>query len=249
MPFLGLSTAVWGAIFLVIGIAGLVLKVKFAQQIARINPIFPVNTTLLILCVLGIFFGGIAMIVGVVSGIAEKAEIIPSEIDELPETTGQVNVLLSAGLSNVTTTEDHYNDAKDFLTFYSADASIADTEDYSFNVTIERSSIFEDANIKVTCAVPDKELSGVTDDNLIDKDAGQIDLVYGGSATSTGTYADDNTVWTYVAFAEGDGSQVVSVTLEHVEAYHDGMEDYDDYVNINCDADGVPFTARIYSAG
>ncbi len=50
--FLGLSTAVWGAIFLVLGVAGLVLKVKFAQQIARINPLFPVNTTLLVFCVL-----------------------------------------------------------------------------------------------------------------------------------------------------------------------------------------------------
>ena len=35
MVFLGLSTAVWGAVFLVIGVAGLLLKVKFAQQIAN----------------------------------------------------------------------------------------------------------------------------------------------------------------------------------------------------------------------
>jgi len=247
--FLGLSTAGWGAIILLIGVLGLVLKVKFAQQIARWNPLLPVNTTLLVLCIIGGLLGGVMLIVGIVTGLAEKAEIITPDVEELPETTGQVNVLLSGGLANSTSTEDHYNDAKDFLTFYSADANIEDAQDYSFNATIERSLIAEDANVKVTCTVPDKELSGITDDNLIDKDSGQIDLVFGGDATSTGSYTDDNTVWTYVAFAEGAGSKVVTHTLEHVEAYHDGMEDYDDYVNINCNADGVPYTARIYSAG
>jgi len=247
MP-LGFIPPIVAAVLLIVGVLGVVFRSPIATAIAKINPLFPAKITLMILLIVGIVAGGIGGLALMWAGVsAQIAGIgIPLEPEVVPA-VGEINVLLSGGLANATTTEDYYNDEKDFLTFYSADASIAADEDYSFNATIERSAIAEDANIKVTCSAPDKELSGVTDDNLIDKDAGQIDLVFGGDATSTGTYTDDNTVWTYVAFAEGTGSKVVSVTFEHVEEYHDGMADLDDYFDVSCKADGVPFTARVYA--
>jgi hypothetical protein len=189
--------------------------------------------------------GGFGVIQGWASGVGlGTATITPTAPEEVSSVTGEVTITMSDGLSNATTTEDYLNDAEDFMTIYSADASINDGEEYAFNVTIERQYVSEDANIKVTCKSEDKELSGVTADNIIEKTGGQIDLDFVG-ATSTGTHSDDNTVWSYVAMAEGTGSATIQVKMDAEETYHDGMGDLDDYADVECDADGTPFTLRI----
>lgn len=179
---------------------------------------------------------GLIIYFGFIAPSKEPAQIVTEPTIEY----GELSVILSDGLSNVTTTEDYLNDEKDVMTIYSADANIADDEDYAFNVSIERSEIAEAVNLKVTCTAPDKELSGVTDKNLIDKDSGQVDIEFIG-ASSTGTHSSDNSVWAYVPMAEGTGSAEIQVTAEHVEAYHDGMTDMDDFAEVVCDVEGVSF--------
>lgn len=169
-------------------------------------------------------------------------------------TIGTLNAVLSNGITNTSgtavTTEDYYNDDFDFLTFYSADANIADGEEYRYNVTIERTSVTYASAVKITCTVPDKELSGVTADNIVEKTSGRIDLTYNQGTTSTGSFDNDNTVETLLTFAEGDGSNVVEIGFDQEETYHDGMTDLDDYVDMSCSAVGdkaesVSWTARV----
>lgn len=251
---MGFITPIIAGVLLIIGVLGIVFKNRFALMIAKINPLFPAKMTLSVITIVALVSGGITGI-GALWSMATAT--ITGEVAEAPavegvSTFGAISVQLSDGIVNAssatgrTTTEDYLNDAEDFMTFYSADASIIDGEEYIFNATIQRSAIAEDANLKVTCASPDKELSGVTADNLITKTAGQINLDYLGT-TSTGTHSTDNEVWTYVAFAEGVGSQEIEIGFDHVEAYHDGMADLDDYVDVTCDVEGVPFTARVYA--
>ena len=178
---------------------------------------------------------GLIIYFGFIEPSKEPAQIV-SEVSDY----GSLNVILSDGLSNTTTTEDYLNDDKDVMTIYSADANILDGEEYAFNATIQRSEIAEDVNLKVTCTIPDKELSGVTADNIAEKTAGKIDLDYVG-ATSTGKHLDDNSVWTYVAFAEGYGSKEIQIKFDHEETYHDAMVDMDDTAEVNCNVEGVPF--------
>lgn len=191
-----------------------------------------------------------------VPSVVSTADIINFGNDDVDSVSdyGVLSITLSDGVVNdstgvdSTTTEDYLNDEQDFMTFYSADANIIDGEEYGFNATIERSKVAEDVNVKVTCSVPDKELSGVTATNLIEKTSGKIDLTFVGSGiSSTGKHIDDNSVYTYVTFAEGDGVEVIQVNADQEETYHDGMTDLDDYVDIVCDAEGVPFTARVYA--
>ncbi len=177
------------------------------------------------------------IIFAIYSGQKEPAQIVT---EEEAITYGILSVTLHDGLSHVTTTEDYLNDAEDVMTIYSANASIADGEEYAFNVTIQRSTIAEDVNLKVTCTIPDKEISGVAAKNICEKTAGQIDLDYVG-ASSTGHYATDNSVWTYVAMAEGTGSAEIQVKFDQEETYHTGMADMDDTAEVNCDVNNVPF--------
>ena len=237
---------VW-AIILIAGVLGLFMRNRISNIIGGIGrPLgLKVQTTLIILSVVAIMAGGFGVIQDWASGIGIGVAEITDEAPEVVGTvTGAVTVTLSDGLSNATTTEDYLNDDEDFMTIYSADASIADGEEYAFNATIQRQFISEDANILVTCTVPDKELAGVTADNIAEKTGGQIDLDYVGT-TSTGTHSTDNTVWTYLALAEGTGSGNIQIKFDAEETYHDGMADLDDYVDVTCDADGTPFTLRI----
>ena len=245
MAFLGFITPMIAGVLLIIGILGLVFKNKLAIAIAKANPLFPAQTTLMVIIVLAFIGGGIAGIGAIWSSITTAvitAPVVPEAVEGV-SAYGTITVTMHDGLSNATTTEDYLNDEKNFMTIYSADANIEDGEEYLFNVTIERSAIAEDANVKVTCNIADKEISGVTFTNLAEKTSGQVDL----DINDGGIYFDDNTVWKYIAFSEGVNSQEVQVAFDQEETYHDGMTDMDDYVDLVCDAEGVPFTLRVYA--
>lgn len=188
-------------------------------------------------------------------GGVSTASVTDAQVPAIAQSTlGTLSVVLHDGQTNTSgtavTTEDYYNDDNDFLTFYSADANIADAEEYRYNVTLERSSVTYASSVKVSCTIPDKEISGVTADNIAEKTSGKVDLTYNAGATSTGNFADDNTVWTYVTFAEGDGSQELLIAFDQEETYHDGMTDLDDYVDMSCVATGdkgesISWTGRV----
>ncbi len=63
-----------------------------------------------------------------------------------------------------------YNTSLIKLTIY------IDGEEISFNATIERLDIREDARVKVTCTLSDQTISGVTLDNIIEKSEDKIEL-------------------------------------------------------------------------
>lgn len=244
---LGFISAGIGAILLVVGILALLsAKVRTLMRGLPLVKSFKPEMLAIVFIVVGVIAGGWGVVTSYVSTMSITGQQ-PSTVDDL---TGEITVTLSNGIVNNatagTTTEDYLNDEEDFMTFYSSDANIDDGYEYEFNVTIERELVEGDANVKLTCRVDDKELSGVTADNLIEKTGGQIDLDFIG-ATSSGKHSDDNTVWSYVAFSEGTGSVTVEIGADQEETYHDGMTDLDDYVDIECDANGVPFTARVYA--
>lgn len=165
---------------------------------------------------------------------------------EIPTSfTGNLDITLSNGLVNASTDDDYLNDDKDIIKIYVADSDIDDGESISFDATIERELASEDAVVMVTCTIPDKEISGVTADNIAEKTGGEIDL----TIDSSGSHSNDNTVYKRVVFSEGTGSQTVTISFEQEETYQDGMEDFKDEAEVNCDADGTSFKALIYSKG
>ena len=197
----------------------------------------------------------IGLLIWFLSGSSTSTGQVGQSAEELGSVTGAVTGFLSNGLTNTSgltqvTSEDYINDAKDEMKIYSKDSNIDDTLGYAWNITIERQYISEDANVKVTCSAPDKELAGVTQQNLFQKTGGQIDLTFVGGS-STGTHESDTEVYTYVPFSEGDGSQIVEVTALHLDAYHDGMADMDDYFDTTCTIQGDGFsdavTTRIFA--
>lgn len=184
-------------------------------------------------------------LVAVVPSLGGPASIISGGSDPTVTTLGALSVKLSGGLSNTTATEDYYNDEEDYLTVYSADANIIDGEEYTYNATIERTKVTYASSVTVSCTIPDKELSGVTEDNLAEKTAGRIDL----DLNDGGNFVDDNTVKKIYTFAEGVASTVVEIAFDQEENYHDGMVDMDDYVIMTCTATGdsgesVSWTAK-----
>ena len=104
---------------------------------------------------------------------------------------------------------------------------------------------------KVTCTLPDKDVSA-SEDCLAQKTAGKIDMDFtGGDNRDTGTHIGDNSVYTYLDFAEGDGSETLLVKFDQDESYHDAMTDLQDYVDITCvinsDSGSDQVVVRIYA--
>ncbi len=237
---------VWG-ILLLVGILGLVFKNSLSTRIASTlgSPLgLKTSTALMILLIGALAFGGIGVVQGWAGGVMGTATV--TGIDAVEGTCGLLNVKLHDGLSNDSTSEDYLNDAKDFMSVYSADAEMTDGLEYVFNATIYRSNVGEDCNLKIACTMPDKELAGVTENTLAEKTSGQIDL----DINDEGTHSDDNTVWTYVALSESTVSTDVEIAYDHDEEYHDGMTDLDDYTDLSCSAtaqDGnvVTWTHRV----
>lgn len=157
---------------------------------------------------------------------------------------GSLSVKMHDGLVNATTTSDHVNDAYDVMTFYVADANIADGEEIIFNVTLERSDVSSAGSVTLSCTIPDKELSGVTADNIAEKTSGKVDL----DINDAGTHADDNTVSKVITFAEGTAVAEVQVAFDQEETWEDGMTAYDEYAEVKCTAGSESFKAVIYAA-
>ena len=208
----------------------------------KMLPVFNAKVWGVIMLGLGIMFGGI----GYGTGLFNTASV--SGDDNVVGTAGGLDLKIHDGLANATTTEDYYNDEDTFLTFYSADASIVDGEEYSWNITIDRELAAEDAVIKVECTIPDKEISGVTADSIAEKTGGQVDL----DINDGGRHSSDTSVYKSFSMAEGTITQEVQVAFDQEETYHDGMTDLDDYVDIVCvvssdDGASSSVTTRIYA--
>lgn len=58
------------ATLLVVGVLGLLFKNRLSMMIARVNPLFPAQTTLMVFAVLGILAGGFGVITAAVSGFS-----------------------------------------------------------------------------------------------------------------------------------------------------------------------------------
>ncbi len=190
---------------------------------------------------------------GVVGGIGDSLGL--STVDEQTASdqgglTGSVIIeMLDHGNSSTETgsyralTSDKLNDNKDVMTIYMTDSDGADNYWFSVNATIEREIISEDANIKVICTAPDRELAGVTEKSLIDKSSGKVLLkINGGGLNPT-----DSSVRKYLPMSEGTATTTVTVSGQIVEAYHDGMTDLDnsDAYTISCTADSTPFSVVV----
>lgn len=66
----------WLAVtFLVLGIAGLVFRSRFAMMIAKINPLFNAKTTLVALGIIGILAGGLPLLTGFFGGIMGNVDV------------------------------------------------------------------------------------------------------------------------------------------------------------------------------
>lgn len=235
------------AIFLIVGVLGLASK-KLRTIIGSIpvaNKLFDPTTWSVAFVVLGLLAGG----VGVISSYAGTASFLGGEETGIAiVTAGALNLKLHDGLVNATATQDYYNDDDTLLTFYSTDAAVADGEEFVWNITIERSTAVEAAVYEVSCSIPDKEISGITADNLAEKTAGQIDL----DINDGGNHANDNTVTKKVSVAAGTVTTEVEVAFDQEETYHDGMVDLDDYVDATCsvtadDGNSASVNVRIFA--
>jgi len=237
---------IW-AIVLVAGVIGLVFKNKFSTMLGQVGkPLgLKVQTTLIALSVIAILMGGWGAVTSYTSGIELGTATVVADL-----TFGEMNVKLTDGMSNSTSTEDVIDASNVFMTIYSADASLVESDEYSFNITIGRTNIAEDGSAKVSCVLLDGDVTA-SESSLALKSAGKTTLDYQG-ARDTGTIeADKLTVWTYVDFAEGDGSQEIEVKFDQDESYHDAMTDLTDYVDTTCtitsDAGTKTTVTRIYA--
>ncbi len=153
--------------------------------------------------------------------------------------------LVNAYYNGTAATNEYLDDTKTIMTIYQTDANLADAFPIQINGTIYRSAISEDAVIKLKCNVPDKELSGVTEQNYAQKVNGKINATVNGKQT----YADDLTVFNDIAFSEATQSYDFQLAFAQNENWQDGMEDYSTYLDVQCYADETPFRIRIYSGG
>lgn len=228
------------------------LAIAFLGLSAFLGPLRKVGLTkgrIMFLGVIGLVFSlGLFSMAGLGSvGLDSSSDVIS-------------RVTLSGGLVNVTSTQDYYNSAEDVVTFQTTDSVILDGEEISFNATLERADIKEDARVRVQCTINDKALTGVTLENMAETTDGEIDLDIRlpsemgaldlpNTGTDVGTHISDLTVERYIDFAEGTGSQVIMVAFDHEETWHDGMTNFDTVGLVSCNANGTPFTANIVSAG
>lgn len=199
---------------------------------------------------LGAVFIGLAVwgLVAYLPGV-DTASISLSGNDPVTQAgIGGLLLTMSDGLTNTSgtavTTEDTIDDTDKFLVFYSADANIADGEEYQFNITVERLSVDSAGSIDVACTSPDKEIDGVTAKNIVEKTAGEIDLDFegplgsgsvAGLTSKAGKHTNGgNTVETRITFPEAVSSVEIQVKADQEETYHDGMTDLQDYAEITC---------------
>jgi hypothetical protein len=240
-----------GAVLLALGVLGIFMNNKLSNTVGSVGKVVGLKkqTTFITFIVIGLLVGGFGVISGLVGNIGIGTASITGQDAVAGATFGTMTLKLTDGISNATTTEDTIDDSDKFMTIYSADASIEEDDEYSFNITIGRSSIAEDASAKVTCVLPDGDVSA-SEGSLAKKSGGKVTLAFIG-ARDTGTHSDDYTVWTYVDFSEGTGSSVIEVNFDADESYHDAMTDLQDYVDVDCSvsADGSTdsTTVRIYA--
>lgn len=229
-----------GALLIAIGILSF-LSAR-VRSLMRNIPIGNPQLWAIAFIVVGFLAGGIGYYQGLIGGVSTASIIQKGEV---VDNVGLLTVKLHDGLNNASTSSDYLNDEEDFMTIYSVDADIEGDEEIKFNATIYREKVGEDANLKVSCTIDDKELSGVTVDNLADKTGGQIDL----DINDAGTHSDDNTVWLYKAYSESTNELEFEIAFDQEETYHDGMSDLDDYIDVKCIAESgsqsVDFTLRV----
>jgi len=245
----GLIGAGLGAILLIVGILGLFsARVRtLLRGIPFANKIADPMTWSVILVIVGFLAGGF----GVASSYVDLGSIGGASTTAAAfGTVGALDLTIHDGLANSTTTQDSITDDDLEMTFYSTDAAMVDGEEYLWNITIDRELVSEDASITVSCNLPDKEISGITADNIAEKTAGQIDM----DINDAGKHTDDNTVYRSFALPEGTKTLEVQVAFDLEEDYHDGMVDYQDYSDIVCTVTGddgasASVSTRIYSAG
>lgn len=203
------------------------------------------RTQFIAILVLGLVISGVGASLWAGSGV-NTASLSGTTTAQSEELYGDVTVRLAAGVVNTSANDDYLNSAEDVITFYIADADIIDGEKIQFNATIERTKVSKGAAFIVECTAPDKDISGITADNLVEKTAGDIDLTVDGSGTHTST----NTVRKVVSLAEGTSSTTIRIAYDQEESYEDGMTPYDDVAEVNClvrdDASSfsVPFRAE-----
>lgn len=245
-----IPTWIWGVI-LVVALIGVFSRNKLSNMLGGAGSILGLNrqTTLYVLLGLAVFMGGWGVVAGMWTGLSgtSTASVVGGVV--AGSTFGEMTLKIHDGITNVTTTEDTVDATDKFMTFYSADATMLEAEEFKFNISIDRSSIAEDASAKVTCTVPDKDVSA-SEDNIALKSAGKIILDYVG-ARNTGTAEGDNAVYTYADMSEGTGSKNIQVKFDLDESYHDAMTDLQDYVDVTCvvesDAGTDQVVARIYA--
>lgn len=183
---------------------------------------------------------------GIVGNLGMSATAVNDNIVTADSLIGEVEIQLAGMTSNATdVTTEYYNTNADIMTYYTTDALNAEGEDQNFTLTISRSAVSEDAVLRLSCNMPDLELTGETDKTLAQKTSGKVDLWL----DSNQKFSDDNTVYKDVVFSEGTSSVTVNVEYDHDESYHDAMTDYEDVYTIFCEAGGVPAEVRVISSG
>ena len=242
---------IWGVI-LVLGVLGLVFRNKLSDMLGGVGSVVGLKktTTLLVLVILAIFMGGVGVVTNFWSGLKPASITTANGQAVSLSDVGEMTLKIHDGLVNASTTDDTVDSSDKFMTFYAPDADIMEGEEIAFNITVGRSNIAEDTAIKVTCVLPDKDITA-SEDCIALKTAGEINLDFVG-ARDSGTHIDDNTVYTYVDFSEGTGSKNIKVKFDQDESFHDAMTDLQDYVDVTCtlttaDGQSDQVVARIYA--
>jgi hypothetical protein len=191
---------------------------------------------------------------GVATGsIAGLSGLTASSAVPQTDTVGIVDVRLSNGIVNssvVGADNDYLNDAEDLMTIYVTDSEIADGDEIYFNATIERNVVEKAGAIAIECSIADKEISGVTADNLAQKTNGKVDLDVrlAGESGDQGTHVGNNKVTRILPMAEGTAVATITVAFDQEETYEDGMTPYSSYVDVVCSASGTPFGLKVIAS-
>jgi len=238
-----IPTWLWG-VLLALGVFGLFFKNQFSNMLGRLgSPLgLQVSTTLMVISVIAILMGGFGAITSFTAGLTGgTASVLSSnKVVQKTDYIGDLKLEIHDGLSNATTTEDYQSDDELTMNVYSADASIADGEEYLFNISIERTDASYGGTALITCSAPDKEISGVTADSLVEKTGGEIDL----DINDGGRHVSNTVVEKLVSFSAGTVTTEVEIAFDHEETYHDGMTDMDDTFEVTCTVDDMVDTLK-----